>query len=864
MSALLLRVSLASLVLWATVPVSAPADEPKPRTDAFGDSLPASALNRLGTSRFRLEAMYGPMALSPDGKLLAAVSQRDTISLLDASTGLEVRRLKAEMASEQGSLAYSPDGRYLVVTGFLGEQVVDVNTGKAILRMERNAQAESRSISFSSAGKLLALGAEGGGTPLSVRVWNLETKKQLATLKPLHDAQVNACLSADGKLLATWGSSSHRLSGEKKKDFNQVIQLWDVIAGKELRQFVTEGSASLNNVAFSPDSKQLAVTGWDSSLSIWDVAAGKQLRRHAARSEAGAVLRYSPDGKRLLVGTRQGALQTWDAESGKRLDLSLGPNCLLSSITFVGQKSLAVGRQNQAVRLWETSSGRELTPKDQHTAGITALAFTSNSKTVISVADTVCWWDAASGKKLRQLMLYTSTERDSFGRSSVCVSPDGKYLSSAWQHQDGISLYDLESGEQLYRLPVVSNHNGAASAFADSSDVFAATGRDDSVKDFGTGTCVWDLTSGQEKCRLVGANSHASAVALSPDGKRVATANNSHDRVGNVSKIAEVQLWDVATGKETVKLAAEGWVTMLAFSLDGTVLATASPHQNSVQLWDVPSGTRLGQLRQNREDCCTLFRFSPDGRLLAQVVTSTNRPDRQESKVILWELASGKVRAEFSGHRGAMRAVAFAPDCRTLATGGDDTTVLLWDLVGKLDPMAGGASGKLTPQELANLWTELESNDAGKGHRAMVRLAVVPEQAVALLRQQVKPAPGKPLEAKEVESLLANLDSDTFKVREEASRALQTEGKSIRSAVVKALAGDPSPEKKRRLQELLDAMFATGPTPELVRPTRALEVLERLGTPEALQLVRELAGGNPNARLTGEANRVLRRLTPQP
>ncbi len=89
-------------------------------------------------------------------------------------------------------------------------------------------------------------------------------------------------------------------------------------------------------------------------------------------------------------------------------------------------------------------------------------------------------------------------------------------------------------------------------------------------------------------------------------------------------------------------------------------------------------------------------------------------------------------------------------------------------------------------------------------------------------------------------------------------------GTLARSALLKARAATPSPEKKRRVQELVDALNTAGPARDMVRPARALEVLERLGTPEALQLVQELARGNPDAPLTAEAKRVLRRLTPKP
>ena len=188
--------------------------------------------------------------------------------------------------------------------------------------------------------------------------------------------------------------------------------------------------------------------------------------------------------------------------------------------------------------------------------------------------------------------------------------------------------------------------------------------------------------------------------------------------------------------------------------------------------------------------------------------------------------------------------------------------MLLWELVGRPDESVRPGV-KRTEREMAELWDELDG-DARKAHQAMVRLTAAGAQSVAMLRQRVHPAPGQSLNAKEIDQLLSDLDSDAFEVREKASRALETAGKSARPALLKALAAQPSAEKKRRVQDLLDALSRPGSGAGNGSTCAALEVLERLGTPDAMKLLQELARGNPDAPLTIEANRVLRRLTRQP
>jgi hypothetical protein len=116
------------------------------------------------------------------------------------------------------------------------------------------------------------------------------------------------------------------------------------------------------------------------------------------------------------------------------------------------------------------------------------------------------------------------------------------------------------------------------------------------------------------------------------------------------------------------------------------------------------------------------------------------------------------------------------------------------------------------------------------------------------------------VDAAAIDKMIAQLDHDDFTRREQASKFLGEAGKAAEPALTKALAAQPSSEKKRRLVELLEALKPAGPTLEMVRPTRALEVLERLGTAEARQLLEELAKGDKNAQLTQDAKATLKRL----
>jgi WD40 repeat protein len=851
------------LILWTIPFLAQAADGAKVRTDAHGDPLPPGALARLGTLRFRLPQGSYSLALSPDGKLLAAGtgSGHDTVTLIDAATGLEVRQIKVNLSSAPGSLLFSPDSTRLVTFGVQGSvvhdvQVHNINTGKSIAAFHAKWRFGSSFLAISADGKRLAVGGDGVGEKVATKVWSLETMSEVASLDVLHDSNVQVALSSDGKILANWGRTLKQGVGGNQ-DVSSILQLWDVAKGTEFHQIKCESSMP-TDVVFSPNGRQMAVLESDSSLGIWDVASGTQLRRLATRPGSGAVLRYSPAGKTLVVGTRDGVIQTWDVASGKRLDIRSGPECSLCSLVFVGHMMLAAGLKNQAVCVWEPSSGEIRSPKDQPTAPITGLAFSRDGKMLISAGENVRWWDLAAGKTIRQFTPLDHSDRSRIDPLTLHLAPEGKFLAMSRQPATGFLIRDLEKGEELCVLTIPFDNRGVGSAFAGDGKTFATQSQEYRKNVQGTVLRVWDLSSGEQTHRLDAKMSETNQLALSPDGKLAALVVNNRD-LANRQQIGEVQLWDLSTGKKSVTFPMNGWTTALRFSPDGAILATGCG-EDAPYLWDAVTGMRLRILEGAIAAYMHQMHFSPDGRLLAGVVSDVR--GQGGSKVIVWELASGKVRAEFSGHRRAINALAFAPDSRVLATGGEDTSVLLWDLVGRIDETIR-PGGKLTAKELADLWADL-TGDARKGHQAMVRLTTVPEETIALLRQQVPPAAGKLPEAKLIDQLLTDLDSDSFEVREKASRALETAGKAVRPALLKAMAAKASVEKKRRVQELLDALTTAGQAPELVRPKRALEVLERLGTPEALKLVQELAGGNPDAPLTVEAERVLRRLTAQP
>jgi hypothetical protein len=229
--------------------------------------------------------------------------------------------------------------------------------------------------------------------------------------------------------------------------------------------------------------------------------------------------------------------------------------------------------------------------------------------------------------------------------------------------------------------------------------------------------------------------------------------------------------------------------------------------------------------------------------------------------VVLWDLGTGVQLCRLGGHREGAVAANFSPDGALLATAGADTTVLLWDVraIAGADRRAAPPPG---PEELERLWDDLAGADAGRAHRAMIALGSNPGTAVTYLGGRLRPV--RAPDDRRLARLLADLGHDDFGVRETATRELLAVVDVAAPRLREVLAGRPSAEVRLRVQGVLASLSRGDWAPELLRVLRCIEALEHMGTPEARRLLRELAAGAAEARLTQEAKAALERLGRRP
>jgi WD domain, G-beta repeat len=239
--------------------------------------------------------------------------------------------------------------------------------------------------------------------------------------------------------------------------------------------------------------------------------------------------------------------------------------------------------------------------------------------------------------------------------------------------------------------------------------------------------------------------------------------------------------------------------------------------------------------------------LSPDGHWLALA--------GGDGAVRLQDILTGKELAVFKGHKGAVNAVAFAPDGKTLASASADMTALIWDIT-KIDGPAPPAKAP-QPGNLKAQWQMLADKDAAKAFAALADFAAAPKDAAAFLKEKIKPE--QPLDGKRVEALIRQMGKGQFQLRDQATRELLNLGEPILPALDNALATNPPLETKRRLDDLRSKLTDMVLEGERLRVDRALEVLERIGTPEARAVLQALADGAPGALVTTRARAALNR-----
>jgi WD40 repeat protein len=802
------------------------------RTDRHGDALPAGAIARLGTVRLRREdGAPCDFDFTPDGKALVSARNHKVVQFWDARTGEPLQAFRHEKPFD--TFALSADGKILAAAGTGGITVWDVVNRKPLRRI---GAARVDWIAIASDGKTLAT----VGGDKFIHLWDTATGKQKGQFAG-RAGEVRALLfSSDGKTLifaAPW-----------------AILAWDVASGREVRKIETDGAG---RVALSPDSTVLATGGTElvkdkveARLFLWDMASGRKLRQLQGHKNFVDSVAFSPDGK-TLASAEVEIIHLWDVATGKEIRRIEKTGWIKRRLVFSpdGQTLASTAPGNETViRLWDVATGRPLQPAGPDGV-VRSVAFSPDGRIVATGAwlgydRTLRLWDASTG-----LPVWEAPAEVGF-INRILFTPDGRGVFSS--SIDGtLRLWDVRTGKIIRRYPIPEKQRPVIE-IALSADGRRLT----SIGEPGgeaRASIVWDVGTGKRLLQREGQHpAFLNILSFSADAEIVAEPEGKLLHLRGVSTgqlLLNLELSDRRPGEHLLE--------PVAFSPDGRTVAAITAvyvrgprdyelKKHAIHLWELASGKTILRIAEG-DNQLNAVAFSPDGRALAAA---------GKGVIQLLDVATGKELLAYRGQESQvfLNALAFSPDGKKLAAGYWDSTTLVWDVPPGIRRALPNARDRI---DLDRAWSDLASQDAANAHAAIWALVAAPEQALRLLHERLKPV--EAVDPRRIRRLLAELDSNEFAVRAAAAKELEQIGDQAELPLHEALRKKPSLEVRRRVEALL-ARPRIVRDAELLRRLRAIEILERIGTPEALRLLQGLAKGAPHARATRDAKASLDRL----
>jgi WD40 repeat protein len=246
-------------------------------------------------------------------------------------------------------------------------------------------------------------------------------------------------------------SQDHKTLASGSSD--KMVKLWDMATGQE-RATLRGHTNSVEYVAFSPDGKTLASGSWDKTVRLWDMATSQERATLRGHTNSVAYVAFSPDGKTLAtVGHRETTVRLWDVTTGRGGAPLQGHTAGVICVAFSPDRTtLASGSADGTVKLWNTVTGQELATLRAHPEAWTySVAFSPDGKTLAcGNADVkedlseVLVWDVIT-RRVRQRLTIGECKDESY-LYYLTFSPDGKMLA-AIETYTAIHVWDMASNK---------------------------------------------------------------------------------------------------------------------------------------------------------------------------------------------------------------------------------------------------------------------------------------------------------------------------------------------------------------------------------------------------------------------------------
>jgi WD40 repeat protein len=524
------------------------------------------------------------------------------------------------------------------------------------------------------------------GEDSTLRIWDLNSRKQLKCFKlgtePLHSVAV----SPDGRYVAA---------------ASQAIYLVDLESGDRVKGLFFCGH-NLESLAFRPDGECIAAGS--RYHNVYLVTLKGQVIGQIPCDARVLSLEFLPDEHTLVIPNRSplgaehqvGIIQLWrDDLSGMLTELGQPSDSSAGNVTIAhhlgGKYILATGERTPAkIGLFDTTTGSVVSETQRSRNRVRDIAVSPTGRDFAVAYDngTVeCY--GVSNKKGAYAIRPIPREY---------VSHDGPVCSVRYVSSDQVASSGQDGMIRVWRL--LDSPDRTHGLPAQFTDIAASPDGTSLVCTYGDGFRVLDGKSGKTIAKQHLPSSALNGIAWSPAGDRFAIctlpapegAVHVFDIAGNylsslnfprtpggcafspdgsmIAVIGErfLQICEAETGAEVARRSLIGDGQVVQFSHDGKRLAYAGLFGLYVS-GSVSSLSGLPELRCRQETNCVAF--SPDDSILASV--------HQDGTLQLWDMTSKKPKT-FKTFDGSLRGVAFTPDGRTVITTSSSGVVRLWSV----------------------------------------------------------------------------------------------------------------------------------------------------------------------------------------